>query len=104
MMAARTDANANRQTDRFIAHLPVPMICCCRSKSWIPALESLVAEQLPIADPCLQPVFQPLQPEELVGRVIILVGGGEGEEHRLRLDRIAKDEADRHCGAHPHPQ
>src|SRR5262245_668266 len=61
-----------------------------------------LAQQLPIADPGLQSVIEPLQAEELVGRMIILVGGREREEHGLRADRLPEDEADGNRRAHAH--
>src|SRR5687767_144550 len=60
-----------------------------------------LAEQLPIADPGLQAVIEPLQPEELVGRVIVLIRRRKREEHGLGADRLAEDEADGDGRAHP---
>src|SRR5262245_41925826 len=65
---------------------------------------SPLAEELPVAVPGLEPVVEALQAEELVRGVIVLVDGREGEEHRLGCDGVAEDEADGHCGAHPHPE
>src|ERR1051326_3085594 len=65
---------------------------------------AFLAQQLPIADPGLETVGQALQAEELVGRVIVLIGGGEGEEDRLRAERLAEDEADGNRRTHAHAQ
>src|SRR5882724_12460034 len=78
----------------------LPQRCHGRERS-VPAS---LAQQLPVANPGPQAVLETLQPEELVGGVIILVGGGEGKEYRLRAQRLAEDQPDRDRRPHAHPQ
>src|SRR4030095_3536342 len=61
------------------------------------------SQLLPVAGPSVGAVLEALEPEELVGRVVVLVGRREGEEHGLRAD-LTEDEADRNGGTHADAQ
>ena len=61
-------------------------------------------QQLPIADPGLEPVVEALEAEELVGSVVILIGGREREEDRFGADGVAEDEPDGDRRPHANPE
>lgn len=65
----------------------------------------LIAPQnLSVARPRLESLVQPVHAKELVGRVKILVGGGEREEHGVQSHLTLEDFAYGHRAAHPDDQ